>query len=135
MNIEELAKQLDALTPEQSLALFDSITGLQERATRMRDEKAAAERERDERFPMCGCGKPATEAGFFLWYAVDIQPGVARRNGQLRGGIVFSGDSDCANVPEQEDTTRIDKTMWVKCGDCKTFRAIENGFDLKVEGW
>ena len=133
MNIEELAKQLEALTPEQSLALFDSIVGLQERATKMREEKAAAERERDERYPVCGCGKPATEATFFLSYAVKIEAGVGRkRGGTLRGGIVFVGDSDVYDVPEQEDLKRIDRAMWVTCGECAQWRPIENGFDLKV---
>jgi hypothetical protein len=136
MNITELAKQIDALTPEQSLALFDSIVGLQERATKMRDEKAAAERERDRRFPLCGCGKPATLAGFFLWDEVSIEPGIARKGGHLRGGVMFVGEIEGENAPEQEDTKRIDDTLWVTCGDCKTFRAIENGFDLKVgEKW
>jgi len=134
MNITELAKQIENLTPEQSLALFDSIVGLQDRATKMREEKAAAERERDERYPMCACGKPATDAAFFLLYTVEIEPGVVRtRNGELRGGIVFTGDSDVFDIPEQEDLKRIDRLMWVKCGDCAgPWRAIENGFDLKV---
>jgi hypothetical protein len=135
MNIEELAKQLDALTPEQSLALFDSIVGLQERASKMREEKVAAERERDERYPVCGCGKPATDAAFFLLYTTEVEPGIMRRyrDDTLRGGIVFTGDSDVFDVPEQEDLKRIDRLMWVKCRECAgPWRAIENGFDLKV---
>lgn len=137
MNITELAKQLESLTPEQSLELFDSITGLHERATRMREEKAAAEKERDRRFPACGCGRPATRAGFFLWNEVPIEPGIARkRDKEMRGGIMFVGDIEGENAPKQDDTKRIDQTLWVTCGACESWRAIENGFDLKVgERW
>jgi hypothetical protein len=137
MDINELAKALDNLSPGDALALLDSIARVQERATKEREEKAAAERERDERYPMCTCGKPAKEAMFFHSYAVNIEPGVKRqRDGTLRGGIVFVGDSDVYDAPEQEDLQRIDKTMWVNCGECTRWHAIENGFDLKVgEEW
>lgn len=135
MNITELAKQIENLTPEQSLALFDSIVGLQDRATKMREEKAAAERERDERYPTCSCGKPAKDAAYFMLYTTEIEAGTGRRYREdtLRGGIVFTGESDVFDVPEQEDMKRIDKMMWVHCGECTgPWRAIENGFDLKV---
>jgi hypothetical protein len=132
MNINELAKALESLSPEDSLALLDSIARVQARAAKEREERAAAERERDERYPTCGCGRPAKEATFFLTYAVNIEPGIGRKQGTLRGGVVFVGDSDVYDAPEQEDLQRIDKTMWVNCGECARWHAIENGFDLKV---
>jgi len=132
MNVNELAKALENLSPEDALALTDSIARVQES-----EEQAVAERERDERYPACSCGKPAATAGFFMWYSIACRPGVQRNNGALRGGVVFVGDSDCGDPPAQPDVTRIDQTLWVSCGDayCQ-YKPIENGFDLKVgEEW
>jgi len=137
MNVNELAKALENLSPEDALALTDSIARVQERAAKQREEQAVAERERDERYPACSCGKPAATAGFFMWYSIACKPGVQRNNGALRGGAVFVGDSDCGDPPAQPDVTRIDQTLWVSCGDayCQ-YKPIENGFDLKVgEEW
>lgn len=137
MNVNELAKALENLSPEDAVALTDSIARVQERAAKQREEQAVAERERDERYPTCTCGKPATEGGFFMWYSIACKPGVGRKNGALRGGVVFVGDADCGDPPVQPDVTRIEGTLWVSCGDayCQ-YKPIENGFDLKVgEEW
>jgi len=133
MNVNELAKALDNLSPGDALALLDSIARVQERAAKEREEKAAAEKERDERYPTCTCGKPATEVGFFLWYTDTCKPGVKRKGGDLRGGMVFTGNMDVSDPPAQVDTSRIDRTLWVSCGGeyCE-YKAIENGFELKV---
>ena len=137
MNVNELAKALENLSPEDTVALIDSIARVQERAAKQREEQAVAERERDARYPACSCGKPAAQAGFFLWYSIDCKPGVQRKNGALRGGVVFVGDSDIDDAPVQPDVTRTEGTLWVSCGDayCQ-YKPIENGFDLKVgEEW
>ena len=137
MNVNELAKALEDLSPEETLALMDSIARVRARAEQEREERAAAERERDRRFPACSCGKPATKAGFFMWYSIDCKPGVERKKGTLRGGVVFVGDSDTGDAPAQPDVTRIEECLWVSCGDayCE-YKPIENGFDLKVgEEW
>jgi hypothetical protein len=139
MNVNELAKALEALSPADALELIDSIARVQERAAKEREEKAAAERERDERYPMCTCGKPATEYGYFIWYLGDCEPGIGRPRGYdtLRGGMILGDSENCGYPPKQEDTARIERMMWVRCGssECE-WKAIENGFDLKVgERW
>jgi hypothetical protein len=117
MNVNELAKALENLSHEDALALMDSIARVQERAAKEREQRAAAEKERDERYPTCTCGKPATVAGYFLWYSIACKPGVERKNGALRGGVVFVGDSDIDDAPVQPDVTRTEGTLWVSCGD------------------
>jgi hypothetical protein len=137
MNVNELAKALENLSREDALALIDSIARVQERAAKHREEQAVAERERDERYPACSCGKPAATAGFFMWYSIACKPGVERKNGALRGGVVFVGDSDYNDAPSQPDVEGIDRKMWFSCGECASeWKGIENGFGLKVgEVW
>lgn len=135
MTIEELAKRIQNLTPEEALMLMDSMTAAQMKAMALRNEEVEAERERDSRYPACTCGVPVTMAGYFMWGQISCEPGIARKNGVLRGGMIFLGDfdQDCNLLPNQPDIVKADRMLWVHCGKCsEPWRLIENGFELKV---
>jgi len=140
MNIDELTAALANLSDKDVLELRDVLTEAAARGAKLPDEIAAAERERDERYPTCTCGRPATMAGYFRWNNIDIKPGIARwgfDDGRLHGGVIFVGEPNYRDDRAPAYVADVLKLLYVHCGNCsEPWKPVPNGIDLKVgEEW